>query len=562
MTKYVLVPDSSLAASYRNFPLLEFMPSAPTNTIPAPIYNFLKGPLQKPLPDGSISVAPYSLRKLEAALRARHPSSDVVVAHEAYLDRFIKSDTEVIAVSTMDPLGYGPLTMSFFVLLGSSHDAWVKREWLNLISKINALRKGKKAKLLVGGPGVWEFTIAPEELEREGIDYAFQGECDDLACELFEQVPSGNFDPALFHRGYVTIDDEFHRTRVENPKFISRSPNISGSSPMDKIPPILGPAHKGMVEIMRGCGIGCDFCEVTLRPLRYFPLDHVRNEIGVNVAAGFTNAWLHTDEFFAYKHTKANFEPNEEALVDLVTDVMSMRGVLTTNPTHGRISPAAAYPELLAKLSPIIKARKGHWVSVQVGLETGSDSLAKRHMPNKTLPLHIGPDGTWAEIAWRGTQNMTKYYWRPAFTVQCGQRDETPEDNWDTIALINNMSESEVDGRPFEFSVTPMQNVPLGLIKSAGFSAQMLDQAQLGVYYASYRHLYKMARRGARNESKGNPIVRLGTTGTITFGGWLTMKFIERLARHKGVDIEKVKRHGTEAKKGRGSTDPKPIMHQ
>ncbi|MCL4404575.1 radical SAM protein, partial [Candidatus Marsarchaeota archaeon] len=314
------------------------------------------------------------------------------------------------------------------------------------------------------------------------------------------------------------------------------------------LPLIQGPVHSGMVEIMRGCGIGCDFCEVTLRPLRYYTNDMIRKEIEVNVRqGGFDNAWLHTDEFFGFRHTKPTFEPNEDALIDLVTNVMSIPGIKRTNPTHARISPATAYPELLEKLSKIMRAGPSNWIGVQVGVETGSDSLAKKHMPNKTLPLHIGPDGTWSEIVWNGTRNMTKYYWRPAFTIQSGQKDETPEDNWDTVALINKMSNSYINGRPFEFTVTPMQNVPLGMIKSKGFNAGMLTESQFAMYYASYRHLYKMALRNARKESKGNPMVKAGVASTISLGGWVMMKFVEKLAKKAGVDIDKVKRYGMDS---------------
>ena len=175
---------------------------------------------------------------------------------------------------------------------------------------------------------------------------------------------------------------------------------------------------KSMVESMRGCGVGCDFCEVTLRPLRYYPVEKIEQEVEVNVKyGGFTNAWIHSDEIFAYKHGPL-FKPNEEALIELFSRVMSIPGVTESNPTHGRISIPAAYPELISKLSEIMRAGPSNWIGIQVGLETGSDRLAKIHMPNKTLPLRIGPDGSWADIVWEGVHNMTLYYWRPAFTVQ------------------------------------------------------------------------------------------------------------------------------------------------
>lgn len=46
----------------------------------------------------------------------------------------------------------------------------------------------------------------------------------------------------------------------------------------------------------------------------------------------------------------------------------------------------------------------------------------------------------------------------------------------------------ETGGRPFEFTVTPTQNVPLGHLKSREFSSLRLYQSQFAVYYASYRH--------------------------------------------------------------------------
>ena len=60
------------------------------------------------------------------------------------------------------------------------------------------------------------------------------------------------------------------------------------------------------------------------------------------------------------------------------------------------------------------------------------------------------------------------------------------------------MSNSELDdGRPFEFTITPMQHVSLGHLKSRDFSTFQLSEAQLAVYYASYRHLAKVATRDA-----------------------------------------------------------------
>jgi radical SAM superfamily enzyme YgiQ (UPF0313 family) len=269
----------------------------------------------------------------------------------------------------------------------------------------------------------------------------------------------------------------------------------------------------------------------------------VRKETEVNARAGKTNAWLHSDEIFAFQHGP-NFTPNGEAIKELFRTAVSVDGINSSNPTHGRISIPAGYPEMLKEISKPMKAGPSRWIGVQVGLETGSERLAKIHMPNKTLPLKIGPDGSWNEIVVRGVVAMNRAYWRPAFTVQVGQSDETPEDNWDTIALVNRLSTLSVDGRPSEFTVTPLQNVPLGRLRSKSFSHEMLDVSQLSVYYACYRHLSKMVWRDAIKDSKGNPALRAVMFVALNLGSWGLLELIERICVRRGVDIEKVKTYG------------------
>jgi radical SAM superfamily enzyme YgiQ (UPF0313 family) len=546
LAKYVLVSDLTLMFNYHDFPLLDFLPCAPSSSIPGAIYNFLKGDIAEPLEDGQARLAPYPVRKLEASLLRCCSPRDVVVPHPDFIEAFIKEDTEVIGVSTMDPLGLGPLTMSYSVLFGSSSYPWVRVEWEALIGRLNRARRGTRAKLVVGGPGVWEFTVFPAELERLGIDYAYQGEVEDVACLLFSQAFEDEFDANIFFRGFMSFDMNFRSSYRPHERFVSRRPGGKRYPRLEEIPGIVRPAAKALNEVMRGCGIGCDFCEVTLRPLRYYSFEQIAKEVEVNVRyGGFRNAWLQTDEFFAYQHGPL-YTPNEEALTGLLKAVMDVGGVGSTNPTHARISPPAAYPELIRKLSEIVHAGPSNWIGVQVGVETGSDRLAKLHMPNKTLPLRIGSDGSWSDIVWEGTRNLNAYWWRPAFTVQVGQDEEQPEDNWETVALINRLSNSEVNGRSFEFTVTPMQHVPLGVLKSYAFGTHTLDLSQLAVYYASYRHLAKMAARNSFSEGKGNLISKLGTSVLIYFGGRVMMKVVESICKRRGLDVEKVKRYGLE----------------
>lgn len=504
----------------------------------------MRGP-PPPSADGRAAVAPYSIRKLEAALLKENKREDVVVAHEMHIQDFVDEDTEIIGVSTMDPLGLGPLTMSYSVFFETAAPAYVYKEFTALLARINSIRKGKKTKLMVGGPGVWELTVHPDELNKNGIDCAYQGEADDIASELFRYVSEGGGEKTEFFKGFQTFDEHFRKSWTADERFISRYQFSKQFPSLEDIPDIVGPTTKGMVEVMRGCGIGCDFCEVTLRPLRYYPPERVRKEIQVNLAAGLTGAWLHSDEFFAYQHGR-NFEPNEEAMLELLNVVMGTKGLGHTNPTHGRISIPAAYPDLMKKMARVIRAGPDNWIGLQVGVETGSDRLANLHMPNKTLPLKVGPDGSWASIVWSGTKVMNENYWRPAFTVQVGQAGETPEDNWDTVALVNRMSNSTLDnGRPFEFTITPMQNVPLGHLKSRSFTSIKLDVSQLAVYYACYRHLAKIAARNAtRASDDANVFSRTIAGGVIGLGGWAMLRVVSSICKKGGLDLDMAANYG------------------
>ncbi len=545
MAKYVLVSDTTLSSEYRNFPLLEFLSCVPSTLIPSSIYNMLKG-RSPPAINGRATKSPYPIRKIEASLLRENSEKEVVVAHDDFIEKFIGPDTEVIGINTMDPFGIGPLTMSFPVLFGSPHSPYVKKEFEILIARINKARKGTRAKLVVGGTGVWECMVLPNELDRLGIDYAFQGEADDIVNSLFREISEDSFSN-MFFKGFQTYDDGFHKAWSKHEKIISRRQLTKQYPKMDEIPEIVNPSIKGVAEVMRGCGIGCDFCEVTLRPLRYYPLETVKKEVTVNVKGGSINAWLQSDEIFAYHHGK-NFEPNFEQLTGLFEAVMSVRGIKRTNPTHGRISIPAAYPDLIKKLSSIIKAGPTNWIGIQVGLETGSERLAKIHMPSKTLPLKIGVDGEWKNIVWNGTRNFNMYYWRPAFTVQVGQPSEIPEDNWETVELTNWMSNSEVSGRPFEFTITPVQNVPLGILKNMEFSRLVPNESQLAVYYAAYRHLAKLAARNITVRNGRSKILQFGTAATLALGGWLTYQYVKRICRKKGIDTDKIDRMGSQTK--------------
>ncbi|MDG6970441.1 MAG: radical SAM protein, partial [Nitrososphaerota archaeon] len=116
----------------------------------------------------------------------------------------------------------------------------------------------------------------------------------------------------------------------------------------------------------------------------------------------------------------------------------------------------------------------------------------------------------------------------------------------DTVGLINRMSNSVLDnGLPFEFTVTPMQHVPLGLLKSRDFASLKLDQSQLAVYFAAYRHLAKIAARDATSASSDASLAARYVTGAMVgLGGWVMFRQVKSICKKRGLDLEKATRYG------------------
>ncbi|MEM4374309.1 MAG: radical SAM protein [Nitrososphaerota archaeon] len=543
MTQVVLTFDPSLGHLFHNFPLLSFLPCAPVRYVPGPVYRYLSLPDTPHDQFGRAVLAPYAIRKIEACL-VKKSKLKVVVAHPRFVHNFIKADTKVIGVNTMDPLGLGPLTLMFNN--AGREKSWVTQEFEDLMRRIAVARKnaGSTAKVIVGGPGEWEFEHRPEAIEFLGIDHVVQGEMDDIIHILFENLIEGWIDNSVFTHGFKTTQFDSHGRpfirymKDESGRFICRNPMSKYRLPkISDIPTIVNPAISGQAEIMRGCGIDCDFCEVTTRPLRYYPPEKVAEEAMVNRRAGISNAWFVTDNQWAYMVRDSNFWPNKEEIFRLYRTVLSVEGVVHANPMHATLAPVAADPEAAMGISKIIGAGPNKHVGVQIGLETGSDKLILKHMVNKAKPLRVGVDGSWSEIVVEGQRVYNAAYWMPAYTIILGQEGETEEDSWDTIGLINYMMYENL-----HFTVTPMSLVNLGSLRGTNLLTDVygsLTPAQAALIYICWRNTKRMAEAVAWRIGKDNFLMRLLTTFLLTYGSRFWLDRIEKYLKRRGPEYER-----------------------
>src|SRR2546422_4232579 len=74
----------------------------------------------------------------------------------------------------MDPLGLGPVSMSF--TMGGVLTPYTKAMFLELVKRVQ--RPNRKYKVVLGGPGAWHFDYRQEMQASLGIDHIVHGEVD------------------------------------------------------------------------------------------------------------------------------------------------------------------------------------------------------------------------------------------------------------------------------------------------------------------------------------------------------------------------------------------------
>ncbi|MGC1709836.1 MAG: radical SAM protein, partial [Nitrosotalea sp.] len=498
--------------------------------------------------NGIANYAPYGLRKVEAALlRDGYKREDVVVAHPDHVDKFIGPETEVVGTYEMDPLGMGPVTMTF--TYGRKQTSYDEYYNAYLHKKINEAKKknGSHAKVIAGASGTWQYNYDPKKIQEYGLYAVLEGELGGIAPEIdghagqfFDKLISGEFDnmnPFVKSDFKVEVK-EFGR---DADKFHGRFIHYWDEPEIDEIPDIVEPSMHGMVEVMRGCGRGCKFCDVTLRPLRYYPPEKVKREIEINIKkGGQRNAWLHSDDIFVYgldpRKTK-NMAPNREALEELFTAVMST-GIVHTNPTHGTLAGAIADEKLIPNISKIIRSSPTNKIGIQCGFETGSLRLIEKYADRKLSPYK--PE-EWHWVVKEGVKTFNEHHWIPAFTLIMGlDNAETEEDAWDTIRLINELEKEQPESM---FTTTPLTFVPIGLLEKSEFFdiGNEMTAAQLGVMYKTWQHNFKYGIQKFMDKTGQNGPLRrkVFTTLAKTLGG-IPLDAMEKYARKKGAEHQRV----------------------
>ena len=418
----VLTADRTLSSAYNGSMFIGFAACFP-RVLPRWIYTGLFCPPQ-PRRKGTLDMAPCGLRKIEAALvRSGLSSGSIAIAHPDKLGKTVGPETKVIGISTSDPLGLGPASSTFSSLLRKEpYTAYFFRQLLN----DPAVRRSN-AKVIVGGPGVWQ--LANETSRRDlGIDCVVEGEGELVAPQLFKDAIAGK----------------------PLPNYVS-----GGPVPLEDIPMISGPTVNGTVEISRGCGRGCEFCNPNMRLVRHIPLERILNEVKLNLAYS-SRITLHAEDILRYK--AKGMQPNHEAVVDLFEKTLELTD--NVGMSHIALSSALADPRLIDELSALTGASEGRRsMYAQTGVETGSPELVSKHMRGKAKPFQ--PD-RWPEVVKESFKLLDDNNWVVCGTLVMGMPGERQEDVAMTLDLVRDL-------RQHKCLLVPLFFVPLGELREDEF---------------------------------------------------------------------------------------------
>jgi radical SAM superfamily enzyme YgiQ (UPF0313 family) len=198
------------------------------------------------------------LRKTEAQLLKE--GLNVTIISPDHLKGHL-NEARVLGIYAMDPFGLGPASTTLATIL--KKEPFLAKYFYALMNN-PAVKNAKKngLKIIVGGPGAWQFRYREKFVDNFGIDCVIEGEAENVVGKFFRAALEGEELPSFYQVG------------------VDETPSLS------QIPDIAGASINGLVEIGRGCCRGCKFCNVTLRPLRWHSIDQVEHELDVNLGSG------------------------------------------------------------------------------------------------------------------------------------------------------------------------------------------------------------------------------------------------------------------------------------
>lgn len=425
--KIVLTGDESLVSNYHSTSL-SFASALPMDVFPV-ILSELLFPTRSDK-HGRMYSSQYGLCKIESSLiESGFSRRDIAIVDPRKLDKGIGPDTRVVGISVLDPLGLNYGTMLLRVVLElmgietklQSYMSWAT---MKLLKHSVILKYRERIRVIVGGQGVWE--IIDTGLQQAlGIDTVVESEGELVAPELFRRA----------------LHDE------KLPSYVKGEP-----VPVEKIPVIKTPSN-GLVEISRGCGRGCKFCNPTLLMYRIIPLENIVREVYVNVQGGFNRIVLHSEDFLRYG--SLDLTPRRDRVIELIDKVIKTPGVENISFDFTTPSTVMSNPRLVREVSELLGLSSRNPSIIEIGIETTSPRLIKLIAPGKPKPFK--PE-EWSKVVEDAVVTLNDSGWWVCATIIIGLPSETSEDIKYNFEIIEKLE-------PYNVFIYPLPFIPSGSLR-------------------------------------------------------------------------------------------------
>ncbi len=493
----ILTTDRTMMSNHHGREFLGFIATGPPIGVNEKIWMWIAAPKVKVDEEGKPVEAPYGMRKVEAKLI--DAGFKAAIIDPDYLHKYLDA-MKVLMLGHHDFFALGPPSNEWWIITGKEP---INRVSFRRLMESPVVRKAKEkgVKIIVGGPAAWQWLYELEYWRKWGVDIVIDGEVEKIIVDIVQKALNG--EPL--------------------PDYIFVGPGDSPS--VEEIPVIKGASVNGLVEIMRGCPRGCKFCSVTLRPLRFIPLDIIRKEIEVNVRHGIKGTILHSEDVLLY-HADG-VKPRPEPLIKLheMARKHTPGALAWSHASLAAIKYAEDEYKLVSKLMNDIVFADGRqsFLGVEVGIETGSPRLARIIMPAKSAPY---PPEKWPEVVEDAFRIMHENNIIPAATIILGLPEETPEDVVKTGELLDRL-------KPYRSIIVPMFFVPMGALKNRDwFRKNALKPEHIDVMLKTLYHtLYwaeEIMNKFYLKESYLLP-VRMALKLFITYVKWKVRRILPKI---------------------------------
>lgn len=414
--RIVLTADRILMADYRL--LFDGMLAASQTTLtPSFVMNRLLAPRSHSR-DGRAPVAPLGLRRIEAALVAGGLSSDdVAVVDEEHLAAAIGPETRIVAVSSGEPCGLG---MSSTTMTGIAGGRVYPQVMLRrLLRRARALvdRHAPQARLVIGGSGMWQMADADDSVDGDlaGVDHVVTGYAEGNVAEVFAGLMSGDEQPRIIAGRGVDARD---------------------------IPTVRGASTMGVVEISRGCGLGCEFCTIGREKMQHLPAETILADAQTNIAAGMNAIAILSEDCFRYGGALGNVAP--DALIGLLERLRELPELALIQVDHANImSIAQMSDDELVRVRELLVGDSGcEFPWVNVGVESASGELLAQ-AGGRAKMLGTQPED-WGEVCATQVRRIIAAGWLPMVSLMLGLSGESAEDLSRTHDWVRDMRRERV----------------------------------------------------------------------------------------------------------------------